>query len=166
MIEGEFDDFQMEELGNKYPEYDDMDTTALDNEYERLTNERLDLLRSDNPTRLEEVKNRLRYIGSVRGDGIVETKFTSDGSGKTVTIERRGQSTSAPEVQFIKPSNNPINETNKAVENFISTNYKEDFKFSPHSDKAIELRKNINITTNNNITYKPLTIRNERVLIK
>ena len=98
MAEG-FDYFEMGELPNEYREYDNMDKKALDNEYEKLTNERYDLLCNDNPTRLEEVKNRLRRIEHMRGDGIVETTLTRDDSDKTVTITTKdGTSLDVPKI--------------------------------------------------------------------
>ena len=164
MAEG-FDDLEMKELGNKYPGYDDMDNTTLDNEYNQLTNERLDLLHIDNPTRLEEVQNRMRYIEYIRGTDVVETTFTSNGDGKTITINRKGQrSNSAPEVQFDTKIDRPMNRVLDSVQEFIHRNYDNNFRFSEGGnggDREMKLRFNIHQTTNNNITYKPLTVRQE-----
>ena len=57
MAEGEFDDIEMQDLGQKYPEYNDMNYQQLNHEYQNLTQERLDLLRGDsNNVKLDDVK--------------------------------------------------------------------------------------------------------------
>ena len=157
-------DFEMNDLGGRrFPEYDTMDNDQLNIEYNTLTNERLDLLRNDDPSRLEEVKDRLSDVDRLQSTREDETVFTDDG--KTVTITRKGQrSHSAPLVEFVDTTkagagNNRVS----AVEAFISRVFKIDsYRLSRHGTNAMDLRLNIDITGNNHITYRPLTARNER----
>ena len=103
-----FDDFEMKDLGRKYPKYDDMNREELNNEYDSLTQDRLNLLRNDTDPQDEkfvDVKERTNYIDRILenrfGSRAGETTFTSNNDSKTVTIKRKGDpSTSvlAPEL--------------------------------------------------------------------
>ena len=102
-----------------------------------------------------------------------ETSFTDNDNGETVKITTRkgGRSQSAPEIDFIDTNTRPENEIIPSIETFISDNHKEGFRFNLNSNKVIELRLNVNKTNNNNITFKPLNIRNnergkEKIVLK
>ena len=47
MVEGGFEDYEMEYLGRNYLEYDEMTREESNDEYGRLTQKRLNLLRND-----------------------------------------------------------------------------------------------------------------------
>ena len=165
MAEGGFDDFEMEYMGRNYQEYDDMNEQELNDEYENLLKNRLNLLNDDPSTQDEQfvdVKERINYIDSTLENSFGETIFTSNNDGKTITIKIRGDTRSytAPEVDII---GTPENEKVFAVGDFIRRNYDGNFKLDAlHNDKAIELLLNVDKTNNNNITLKPLTSRYKR----
>ena len=104
----------------------------------------------------------MNYIDRLLENKYSETTFTDNNDGKTVTIQRKGDpSTSvlAPELDLIVEL--PENEKMFAVEDFIRRKHDENFRFDTLcNDKATELIQNID-KTNINITFKPLTSRNE-----
>ena len=161
MAEGGLDDFEMQDVDQKYPQYDEMNDEGLDNEYQNLSKKRLDLLCNDDDVRSDDVKKRMSYIDRIR-ENRNETSFTGYDNGETVKVTRRkgGESLSTPEIDFINTNTRPENEIIPSIEKFISDNHKEGFGFNLNSNKVIELRLNVNKTNNNNITFKPLNIRN------
>ena len=92
MAEGGLDDFEMEDVGRKFPQYDDMDDEQLENEYEGLIRTRYSLLNDPNAReeRVKDVKERINYIERIHENRIGETTFTSNDDGKTVTIKTIG----------------------------------------------------------------------------
>ena len=65
MAEAGFDDFEMEDLGRKYPEYDDLDYDDLEYNFHYLSQERDKLLDDNgiiNKEKLDHHNNRIRYI--------------------------------------------------------------------------------------------------------
>ena len=135
MAEGGFDDFEMDDLGSKYPEYDDLNEQELYDEYDSLTQNRLKLLRSDTDPQDEQfvhVKERVNYI-----ERIEENKFgTSNKDGKTVIGSTSG--IIAPEFELESPKNEKV----FAVEDFIKRNYSKSFSLDTlHNDEAIEYKK-------------------------
>ena len=172
MAEGGFDDFEMEYMGRKYPEYDDMNEQELHDEYENLLKNRLNLLNDDPSTQDEQfidVKERINYIDSTLENSFGKTTFTSNNDGRTITIKIRDtRSYTAPEVDII---GTPENENVFAIGDFIRRNYDGNFKLDAlHNEKAIELLMNVGKRNNNNIMLKPLTSRNkcriEQVVLK
>ena len=74
MAEVGFDDFEMQDLGQKFPQYE-MNDEELDNEYQILSKERLDLLHNDDDdVRSDDVKKRLSYIDRIRENRNKEAK--------------------------------------------------------------------------------------------
>ena len=111
-------------------------------------------------------------IDRIRENRNNKTSFTDNDNGETVKITRKGgRSQSAPKIDFIDTTTRPENGNIPAIEKFISDNHKEGFRFSLNSNKVIELRLNVNKSNNNNITFKPLNIRNnergkEKIVLK
>ena len=100
----------------------------------------------------------MNYIDRLLENKYSETTFTDNNDGKTVTIQRKGDpSTSVLAAELDLTVETPENEKVFAVEDFIRRNYNGNFRL----DKAIELIQNIDKTNTNNITFKPLTSRNE-----
>ena len=98
MAEGGFEDYEMEGFGRKYPEYDDINEQELNDECNRLINNRFNLIRYDiepeHPSLVENYE-RINYINSNLenrfGFRAVETTFIDKKDGKTVTIQRKGE---------------------------------------------------------------------------
>ena len=170
MAKGGFDDFEMQDLGQKYPRYDEMNNEELDNEYQNLSKESSDLLLGD--VRLDDVKKRISYVDRIRENRNNETSFiySDDGETAKITTRKGGRSQSAPEIELHDTTTRPENETIPAIEKFISDNYTESFRFNMNSVKVLELRNRLNKTNNNNITLKPITTRNkmgvEKIVLK
>ena len=154
MPEG-FDDFEMEDLAEKYSEYNDMNEQELNDEYYNLIQKRLNLLKSGTNPQDEQfvnAKERIDYIDRIQVDrqnrSAVETTFTDNKDGKTVTIERKGDPSTrvlAPELdRTVEPPTEPENEKIFAIEDFIRRNYDKNFTLDPiHNEKALELIQNI-----------------------
>ena len=145
----------MDNIVRKYPEYDDMNEQEL-NKYYNLIQKHLNLLKSGtNPQdeQLVNVKERIENIDRIQGNrqnsSAGETTFTDNKDSKTVTIKRTGsnssavRSYSAPKVDITAelPAEHE-NEKIFAVEDFIRTNYDENFKLDPIHEKALELIQN------------------------
>ena len=159
----------MEEMSTMYPKYDNYNEQDLHDEYNILVKKRWKILINYKPEEdeyndclIEEVNKRMNYIDRLLENKYSETTFTDNNDGKTVTIQRKGDpSTSvlAPELDLIVEL--PENEKMFAVEDFIRRKHDENFRFDTLcNDKATELIQNID-KTNINITFKPLTSRNE-----
>ena len=78
MTEQGFDDFKMQDLGQKYPQYDEMNDEQLDNEYQNRSKECLDLLHGD------DVKKKMSYINHNQENRNKETSITDNDNGETV----------------------------------------------------------------------------------
>ena len=147
MSEG-FDDFEMEDLGRKYPEYDDMNEVELNNEYDSLIQSRLNLLRgdTDNQDKIVSVNERMNYIDCIRENRpnsladrrAVETTFTDNNDG-TITIRRSDEpSTSGIIVPALDLPKNARNKKAFAVEDFIKRNNDRNFMFDTNNIYVIE----------------------------
>ena len=156
----------MEELGNEYPEYDDMDYDQLNDRDNELDQQRLDLLRNPDATADDriEILNREKYIDYLRDKiDVRETSFTDSNDNKTVTITRReNRIASAHEIVFTDTHALPDNIVGTAIEGFISKEHNiGNFKFDDRVVESYELRSRVGPTEHNNITFKPRTTRNK-----
>ena len=98
MAEGRsYDYFSPKELGEKYPEYDNMSLDELNQKYD-LLKKRESIILSEfsndnycNKTELAHIKNRGIYIDSIRMRKFnqMETSSTENDDGKTVTITNK-----------------------------------------------------------------------------
>ena len=132
MDEGGFEYHEMDVMGEKYPEYADMNQDQLDDEYQNLSQERLELLRRDSDNaRLENVKKRMDYIERIQDKRVKETSFTSNNDG-TVTIKTRKDSEAVSRLEFPGVPQNesgeektgrPENEPRFVIVNFIKSNH-------------------------------------------
>ena len=129
MAEGGFEDYEMEDFGRKYPEYDNMNEQELNDEHNRLINSHFNLLKYDiqpeHPS-LVENNERINYIDSTLenrfGSRAVETTFTNNKDGKTVTIQRKGE----PSTSVLVPKVDILDELLKrpVIEDFVRKQYK------------------------------------------
>ena len=145
MAEG-FNDFQMEDLSIKYSEYDDMNREELNNEYDSLIKDGLNLIRDETDPQDEQfvyIKKRTNYIDHILENKFSETTFTDNNDGKTVTIKRKvDPSTSVlpPKVDITdKLLNKSGNDKLLAIQGFIRRNYSKNFRLDTYNVKAIEL---------------------------
>ena len=78
MEEG-FDDFKMENIGEKYPEYKNMDFDNLQKQYDDLITERDPLINSDrfDYNRIDDVDKRLKAVENLRYQGLKEDQYLS-----------------------------------------------------------------------------------------
>ena len=125
MAEGGFDDFQMENMGEKYPEFseyngetledincvEDLDT--LINTYQEESNSSKDKYNNKKPqkshrSKYEELDSRIRYAKWLKEKRSEESTFTSNKDGKTVTITNKKSRVQfkTPGVEFVRVSNN------------------------------------------------------------
>ena len=90
MAEGVFDDYEMEDLSENYPEYNDMNEQQMNDEYDNLTRTRRGLFIDLDATEdcVEEIRKRIDYIVSILENRQRETTFTDNNrlaaNGKTV----------------------------------------------------------------------------------
>ena len=83
MAEEGSDDYEMEDLGRKYPEYDDLNEQDLDDEYDNLLKNRLHLLRNDNNPQYD-INKRINYIERIKENKFGEATFINNKDGRTV----------------------------------------------------------------------------------
>ena len=87
----------MQYLGRKYPQYDYMNDEQLNDEYDNLALERLNLLRGDSDNdRLDNVKKRMDYIDHIRKDkrsyNVSSFMYCDDGETVRITTRKGGRS--------------------------------------------------------------------------
>ena len=113
MAEGRSDDFEIENMREKYHENDDM---SLDERYDLLS-QRMSIINNEilnndfsNHTELVDIKNRMTYIDELRKKifNKMETSFIDSDDGKTVTIINKNNNTQveAPRVIFHENAGN------------------------------------------------------------
>ena len=105
MAEGEYENRGMEELSQKYPEYDDMNYGQLDYEYNHIE----DLLTDDqkiiNDEENREYTKKSEYLLKLIRKKDQDSSFIESYDSKTVTINKKGSDTQvrAPRVKFENP---------------------------------------------------------------
>ena len=115
MEEGRSDDFEMQDLGENYTDYDNMSFDKLNQKYD-LLNQSESIIFSEfsnynysNKSQLADIQNRRRYIVSIRTRILnqTDTSFTDSDDGKTVIINNKGSDTQvkAPRAKFENPEN-------------------------------------------------------------
>ena len=107
MAEAEFEDLEMEDLAERYPEYDDKNYEDLLSDFEELmkTRERRIKYSSLDTT---DIDSEIKYVESLmekRSSGQQSTPFTSGDDGETVTITGPSGSITVPSVDFVEDSN-------------------------------------------------------------
>ena len=67
MAEGGFEAFEMEDLSENYPEYNNMNEQQLNDEYDNLTRTRRGLFIDPDASedRVEEIRERIEFIVSI-----------------------------------------------------------------------------------------------------
>ena len=111
MAEG-FDDIEMKGLGGKYPEHDDLDCDELEYNFHYLSQEGDKLLGDDGvinkEKKLNDYNKRIRHINYLiinqciaRGEIDLDTTFTDNDDGKTLTITTNEGSVTASGVDFV-----------------------------------------------------------------
>ena len=115
MAEGRFDDFEMQDLGENYTDYD-MSLDELDQK-DDFFNKRKSIILSEfsnynysNKTELADIQNRRRYMDLIRMRKFnqMETSLTENDDGKTVTItnKKSGVQFKTSGVEFVRVNNN------------------------------------------------------------
>ena len=106
MAEGRFDDYETQDSGEKYPEYDDMNYGQLLNEYESVTALLLDYqYLEDNPKKKIKYEKRFHHLGKLlykmeQEKRVAESTFTSNKDEKTVNItNKKGVKTVVPSIE-------------------------------------------------------------------
>ena len=107
MAEGEFDDYEIQDLGKKYHEYDDMNYEQLDYEYSHLQDLLIDDKKLKKYEENREYTKRSEYLLKLISKKGQETSFIDSDDGKTVTINKKGSDTKvkAPGARFENPEN-------------------------------------------------------------
>ena len=112
MAEGRFDDFEMQDLGENYTDYD-MSLDELDQK-DDFFNKRKSIILSEfsnynysNKTELADIQNRRRYMDLIRMRKFnqMETSLTENDDGKTVT-KKSGVQFKTSGVEFVRVNNN------------------------------------------------------------
>lgn len=101
MAEG-FDDLELDDFNQRYPEYDNMNDEQLDFEHDLLSKEWKDNTEELTSEKNIDLANRLAYINHIRDKNRVETSFTSNVDGKTVSITNKNSTVEAPAVEYVK----------------------------------------------------------------
>ena len=108
MAEGRVFDFEMQDLGQKYPEYDDINLDKLNDQNDSL-NQRMSIIQNEvlnensyNHDEYDDTTNRMRYIDKVRMRILneIDTSFIDSDDGRTVTINKKCVKTVVPSDEF------------------------------------------------------------------
>ena len=101
MAEG-FDDLELDDFNQRYPEYDNINDEQLDFEHDLLSKEWKDNTEELTSEKNIDLANRLAYINYTRDKNRVETSFTSNVDGKTVWITNKNSTVESPAVEYVK----------------------------------------------------------------
>ena len=121
---GEFNDIELEETGERYPQYDDMNYHDLLLNFDELIN-RLQrevkygsdpLVATDLNSELSYVKKRMEELGTA------QTTFT-EGEEGTVNITGPSGSTAVPSVNFVEDPNNLLPDVLDAFNDSFNANW-------------------------------------------
>ena len=156
MAEGGFEYHEMEDLGRKYPKYDNMTDEQLNIENENLRQGRLDSLLTDDDDSSDDIKKGSDYIDRIRENRNKETSLIDNKDDETVIIKTEdGNSDTAHELQFPEVPQDRNFKTDD-IEDFINREYKiKNFKFNLSNDSTYDfLIKCIKITDQGNIKFK------------
>ena len=88
MVEGEFGDFETQDLCEKYPEYDDMDYGQFDYEYNHTQDLLIDDQKIENDEEKREYTKRSEYLLKLIHEKQNDPTFLERYRGKTVNIEK------------------------------------------------------------------------------
>ena len=119
MAEGRSDDFEMQDLGENYTDYDNMSFDEL-NQKDDLLNKRESIILSEfnthsnnnycNKSQLADIQNRRRYIDKLRMKILnqMDTSFIDSDGGRTVTIINKNNDTQgeAPGIKLFENAGN------------------------------------------------------------
>jgi hypothetical protein len=103
---GEYDDIELEETRECYPQYDDMNYNDLQSNFDELTNrlQRTTKYSSD-PLEITNLNRELNYVKmKIEELQTAQTTFT-EGEDGTVNIAGPSGSTTVPEVTFVEDPN-------------------------------------------------------------
>ena len=102
---GEYDDIELEERQESYPQYDDMDYHDLLSNFDELTNRlQREVKYGSDPLVSTDINNELNYVKKLMEErGTTQTTFT-DGEEGTVNIT--SGSTTFPSADFVEDPNN------------------------------------------------------------
>ena len=125
MAEAEFEDLEMEDLAERYPEFDDKNYEDLLSDFQELrkTRERRIKYSSLNTT---DIDSEIKYVESLmekRSSGQQSTPFTSGDDGETVTITGPSGSITVPSVDFVEDSNYLLPEALSVFDDSFDADY-------------------------------------------
>ena len=131
MAEGGFDDYEMQDLSEKYPEYDDMNYGQVLDHYERESDLLLDhQYLEDNPKEKIKYEKRFHYLGKLlykmeQEKRVAESTFTNK--------KNPFESTSwiDDDINYQQDDKRVIGQkgTKNNINNFIGNNFKRDRNF-------------------------------------
>ena len=103
---GEFNDIELEETRERYPQYDDMDYHDLLSNFDELTNRlQREVKYGSDPLVSTDINNELNYLKKLMEErGTTQTTFT-EGEEGTVNITGPSGSTAVPSVNFVEDPN-------------------------------------------------------------
>jgi hypothetical protein len=103
---GEFNDIELEETRERYPQYDDMDYHDLLSNFDELTNRlQREVKYGSDPLVSTDLNSELNYVKKLMEErGTTQTTFT-EGEEGTVNITGPSGSTAVPSVNFVEDPN-------------------------------------------------------------
>ena len=103
---GEFNDIELEETRERYPQYDDMDYHDLLSNFDELTNRlQREVKYGSDPLVATDINSELNYVKKLMEElGTTQTTFT-EGEEGTLNITGPSGSTAVPSVNFVEDPN-------------------------------------------------------------
>ena len=121
---GEYDDIELEERQESYPQYDDMDYHDLLSNFDELTNRlQREVKYCSDPLVSTDINNELNYVKKLMEErGTTQTTFT-DGEEGTVNITGSPGSTTFPSADFVEDPNNLLPDVLDAFNDSFDANW-------------------------------------------
>jgi hypothetical protein len=121
---GEFNDIELEEMRERYPQYDDMSYHDLLSNFDELTNRLQREIKYDSdPLAVTDINRKLNYVKKrMEERGTTQTTFT-EGEEGTVNITGPSGSTSIPSINFVEDPNDLLPDELDAFNDSFDANW-------------------------------------------
>ena len=122
---GEFNDIELEEMRESYPQYDDMNYHDLLSNFDELTNRlQREIKYGSDPLAATDINSELNYVKMmmIEERGTTQTTFT-EGEEGTVNITGPSGSTTVPSINFVEDPNDLLPDVLDAFNDSFDANW-------------------------------------------
>jgi hypothetical protein len=121
---GEFNDIELEEMRESYPQYDDMNYHDLLSNFDELTNMlQREIKYGSDPLAVTDIKSEFNYVKMMKEErGTTQTTLT-EGEEGTVNITGPSGSTTVPSINFVEDPNDLLPDVLDAFNDSFDANW-------------------------------------------